>query len=252
MDEGIAYIALVFILYLVGVFFKKIYLPKIKGVLGEYGVARKLRRLNKNDYKVYNDIYLKNKWISKQIDHLIISIYGVFVIETKNYKGWIFGNESSKYWTQTLFNKKFEIYNPIIQSWSHINFLKRISSDFTDLKYFPIIVFAGSGKLKKINSSVPVIYKRKILRTIRRNKEIHLTHDQVERIDDLIKQVIVDKKNIKKKHKKFVKRITKWGKKRSVPRYCPKCGGKLKIKSGKYGKFYGCSNFPKCSYTKSK
>ena len=106
MDEDIAYIAF-FILYLIGVLLKKKFLPKIKGELGEYGVRRKLRRLNKNDYIVYNVIYLKNKGSSKQIDHLIVSIYGAFVIETKNYKGWIFGNESSKYWTQTLYYKNF-------------------------------------------------------------------------------------------------------------------------------------------------
>jgi len=252
LDESIVYIALVLIIYLIGFIFKKFYLPKVKGVIGEFGVARKLRRLNKNNYIVYNDIYLKNKGRTKQIDHLILSIYGVFVIETKNYKGWIFGNENSKYWTQTLYNKKSKIYNPIIQCWSHINFLKQILSDFTGLKYFPIIVFTGSGKLKKIKSFVPVIYRRKILSTIRSNKEIHLTHNQLERIDNLIKQVIVDKKDIKKKHRKFVKGITKWGKKRSVPRYCPKCGGKLKLKDGRYGKFYGCSNFPECRYTKKK
>lgn len=149
MDESIVYIVLVFILYLIGFIFKRFYSPKIKGVIGEYGVARKLRRLNKNDYIVYNNVYLKNKGISKQIDHLILSVYGIYVIETKNYKGWIFGNENSKYWTQTLYNKKIKIFNLVIQSWSHINFLKQIFSDFKGLKYFPIIVFAGSGKLKK-------------------------------------------------------------------------------------------------------
>jgi len=251
LDDNLIFIVVFVILYLIGVLFKKIYLPKIKGVLGEYGVARKLRRLKKSDYIVYNDIYLKNGGRSKQIDHLIISIYGVFVIETKNYKGWIFGNENAKHWTQTLYNKKYKLYNPVIQCWSHINFLKKISSDFTGLKYFPIVVFAGSGKLKRIKSSVPVIYKRKILRTIRRNKKIHLTHDQLKVIDRLIKQAIVDKKNIKKKHRSFAKRVKKWGKKRSVPRFCPKCGGKLELKNGNYGKFYGCSKFPECRYTKS-
>ncbi len=31
---------------------------------------------------------------------------------------------------------------------------------------------------------------------------------------------------------------------------CPKCGGTLQLRNGKFGKFYGCSNFPKCRYTK--
>lgn len=250
MDNSLVYI--VFILYLIGLLFKKIYLPKIKGAKGEYSVARRLRRLNKNDYKVYNDIYLKTKGRSTQIDHLVISVYGIFVIETKNYKGWIFGNETSKYWTQTLYKSKYKIFNPVIQNWAHINFLKKISEDFKNLKYNSIIVFAGSGKLKKIRSSVPVIYKGKLLRTIRKNKEIHLTHNQLERIDNLLNQVIIDKKEIKKDHKKFVKRNIKWSKKRVAPRICPKCGGKLVIRDGKYGKFHGCSNFPKCIYTKRK
>jgi len=252
LDENELYIVIVFALFLIGFIFKKFYLPKIKGAFGEYRVARKLRRLNKKDYIVYNDIYLKNKGKSTQIDHLILSIYGIFVIETKNYKGWIFGNESSKYWTQILYNNKFKIFNPIIQNWAHINFLKKISTDFSDLKYFPIIVFAGSGKLKRIKSSVPVIYKRKVLRAIRKNKEVYLTHAQLEKIDNQLKQVIVEKKEIKKRHRKLVKRNIKWNKKRKVPTYCPKCGGKLKLKDGKFGKFYGCSNFPECRFTRRK
>lgn len=252
MDNSIAYIVFAGILYLIGFIFKKVYLPKIKGAVGEYRVSRKLRRLKKNEYLVYNDIHLKNKGRSTQIDHLILSVYGIFVIETKNYKGWIFGNEKSKYWTQTLYKNKYKIFNPIIQNWGHINFLKKVSADFENLKYFPIIVFAGSGKLKKIKSSVPVIYKRKLLRTIRKQKEICITHKQLKRIDTLINQAMVDKNDIKKKHRKFVKRNIKWSKKRAVSRYCPKCGGKLVLKDGKYGKFHGCSNFPECRYTKKK
>lgn len=248
MDNSVTYI--VFILYLIGALFKKLYLPKIKGAKGEYVVARRLRKLSKNEYKVYNNIYLKVKGRSTQIDHLVISIYGIFVIETKNYKGWIFGNENSRYWTQTLYKNKYKIFNPIIQNWAHINFLKKISTDFKNLKYFPIIVFAGSGKLKKINSSVPVIYKGKLLRTIRKNKEIHLTHNQLERIDNLLKQVIIDKKDIKKEHKKYVKRNIKRSKKRVMSKHCPQCGGELVLRNGKYGKFHGCSNFPECRYTK--
>lgn len=252
MDNSVVNIVIVFILYLISVLFKKWCLPIIKGAKGEYSVARRLQKLNKNEYKVYNDIYLKIKGKSTQIDHLVISVYGIFVIETKNYKGWIFGNENSKYWTQTLYKNKYKIFNPIIQNWAHINFLKKISTDFKSVNYFPIIVFAGSGKLKKVNSSVPVIYKGKLLRTIRKNKEIHLTHNQLERIDNLLKQVIIDKKDIKKKHKKYVKRNIKRNRKGVISKYCPKCGGKLVLRNGKYGKFHGCSNFPKCSYTKKK
>jgi hypothetical protein len=225
-------------------------LPKIKGAKGEFYVSRILSRLNKKEYKVYNNIYLKVNGRSTQIDHLILSIYGIFVIETKYYKGWIFGNENSKYWTQTLYKKKFRIFNPILQNWTHINFLKNISSDFKDLKYFSIIVFAGSAKLKNINSSVPVIYKKKLLRTIRQNNKIYLTSDRLERIDSLLNQVIINKKDIEKEHIKYVKRNVRKNNIDATPLICPRCGGKLVIRNGKYGNFYGCSNYPECRYTK--
>ena len=41
---------------------------------------------------------------STQIDHIIVSVHGIFVIETKNYKGWIYGNEKQRQWTQVFAN----------------------------------------------------------------------------------------------------------------------------------------------------
>ncbi|MEM8928360.1 MAG: nuclease-related domain-containing protein, partial [Bacteroidota bacterium] len=91
---------------------KKYYLPRIYGTLGEVYVARILKRLNKKDFIVHNNIYLKKNDKTSQVDHLILSIYGIYVIETKNFKGWIFGKEKAKFWTQTLYRKKYKIYNP--------------------------------------------------------------------------------------------------------------------------------------------
>jgi len=252
MDSSIVYIAIALILYLIVVLFKKVYLPSIKGARGEHRVARRLRRLNKNDYKVYNDIYVKSKGRSIQIDHLVLSVYGIFVIETKTYKGWIFGHENSKYWTQTLFKKKYKIYNPILQNWSHINFFRNISVDFKHLNYFSIIVFAGSAKLKKVKASVPVIYKGELLRTIRKKQEICLTHHQLGKIDNRIIELRVNKKDIKRSHKKYVKQNIKRTKNIVTSHTCPKCGGKLVTRNGKYGDFYACSGFPECRYTKRK
>lgn len=249
MFEEISFILIFAALYFVYILFKKYYLPKIKGARGEYYVARILKRLNKKDYSVYNDIYLEQNGKTTQIDHLIISIYGIFVIETKYYKGWIFANESSKYWTQTLYKKKYKIFNPVVQNWSHINFLKSISPDFKGLNYFSIIVFAGPATLKQVNSTVPVIYKKQLLKIIRKNRDVYLTHLQVERLDSLLKQMIITKKDIHKAHKRNVKGSIKRSKTNIRSQICPKCGGKLLIRAGKYGGFYGCSNYPYCRYT---
>ncbi|WP_350617509.1 nuclease-related domain-containing protein, partial [Pseudomonas sp. HY7a-MNA-CIBAN-0227] len=61
---------------------------------------------------------------STQIDHVIVSIYGIFVIETKNYKGWIFGNEKQRQWTQAFPNgRKYKFQNPLRQNYLHIKTL---------------------------------------------------------------------------------------------------------------------------------
>lgn len=251
LQDPFLYLLLPIFLYILYLVFKRVYLPRIHGALGEYAVSRVLKRLNKKDYVVYNDIYLKNNGRTSQIDHLILSIYGIFVIETKNYKGWIFGNEKSKYWTQTLYKRKHKIYNPIIQNWSHINFLKALSWEFKSLNYFPIVVFAGPAKLKKIEASTPVIKKRKLLRTIKRRNQVYNTHLQLAKIDLIIRDAIVSGKSIRKEHKKSVKKTIKKTRKNNQTNICPKCGGKLAIRDGKYGRFQGCMNYPKCKFTKN-
>ena len=64
-----------------------------KGRRGERAVASILSELPSSEYSVINDITLQDEHGSTQIDHVIVSVYGIFVIETKNYSGWIMGAE---------------------------------------------------------------------------------------------------------------------------------------------------------------
>jgi hypothetical protein len=70
-----------------------------------------------------------------QIDHIVVSNYGIFVIETKNYKGWIMGNEYDEYWRQVIYKRKEKLYNPIKQNYGHILALKGVLKNFSDLNY---------------------------------------------------------------------------------------------------------------------
>lgn len=110
------------LLFLIGVLilFYKIFRTKIKGEIGEKKIAMYLSLLKSSDYKVMNNVVLNKNGRTTQIDHIVISDYGVFVIEMKNYKGWILGGEYSEYWTQALFHRKEKLYNPIRQNLSHI------------------------------------------------------------------------------------------------------------------------------------
>lgn len=87
---------------IVGLAYLKFNLPTIKGKIGEKSVAAALSFLPKNEYIILNDVMLNNGQHSTQIDHIVISIHGIFVIETKKYKGWILGNINKDYWTQNI------------------------------------------------------------------------------------------------------------------------------------------------------
>lgn len=107
-------LAIGLIIELSGLFIKYKIKPKIKGYAGEKLVSSTLSfRLPKEQYRILNNILLKTDRGSTQIDHIIVSVYGIFVIETKNYTGWITGGEYSEKWTQTIYKNKTQFYNPI-------------------------------------------------------------------------------------------------------------------------------------------
>ena len=104
--------------------------PTIKGAFGEYQVREKLSKLDPTKYKVFNNLFLKlEDGKTSQIDHVVVSIFGIFVIETKNYSGWISGDERSEYWTQSFFKSKKRFLNPIWQNYGHVKALKEVLKD---------------------------------------------------------------------------------------------------------------------------
>lgn len=93
-----------------------------KGYLGEEIVKQKLLQLRpKGSYKVLNDIYLPiEDGGTTQIDHIVVSPFGTFVVETKNYSGWIFADGKAPTWTQVLGKTKNQFQNPIRQNYLHL------------------------------------------------------------------------------------------------------------------------------------
>jgi len=249
MDSVLIVISFI-VIYVIITVFNRGNSAKTKGARGEYKVERKLRKLNKKEYVIFNDIYIKIDGIITQIDHLIVSIYGIFVIETKYYSGWIHGNEKSEYWTQSFYKKKTKFRNPIKQNWSHVYALKKVLSNFYGIKYHPIIVFAGKAKLMNVYSQIPVIYNKELIKTIRQEKTPCLSSEQV---NDIVKQLnsfIVNDGKVIKEHRKYLQRNIAERESNIRSLICPNCGGYLVVREGKFGAFYGCSNFPKCKFSK--
>lgn len=144
----------------------RFYKPYTKGYIGEYITSRYLNRLDSQSFKILDNLLLFNGYKSSQIDHLVVSTFGIFVIETKNYKGWIFGSEKSKYWTQTLYQDKYKLRNPIQQCWGHVRTLKSVLPEYSNIPIQPIVVFTGSAELKISETRVPVLYAEQLVDTI--------------------------------------------------------------------------------------
>lgn len=222
-----------------------------KGKVGEKRVATKLDKLPDDKYRVLNDVMIRTPKGTSQIDHVVVSIYGIFVIETKYYNGWIFGGEHSEYWTQNIYGEKNSFYNPILQNGGHVRVLRKTLQEFGDLPFFPIVTFSEQADLKINVSEACVIYWSQILPTIRRYSKERLTMKQVNEIYNFLDKIKLDTKE-KETNREHIRDIYKAKEKKQesiASGRCPRCGGKLNLREGKYGKFYGCSNYPKCKFT---
>lgn len=242
-------IVIIFIVLILVIVFK-INSSKIKGSVGEFKVNTRLNFLG-NEYISLNDILIKSSnGNTSQIDELVLSEYGIFIIETKNYKGWIFGNEKSENWTQVIFKEKHTFRNPIKQNWSHVYALKNVLSEFPNIHYFPIVVFTGDATLKGIESTVPVIYSNRLNSTIKNlSSEKCLSQTEVEKIKLILESVEITEKMARKEHVKNIKQNIVEKQLKMENLICPRCNGELKLRNGRNGKFYGCSNYPRCRFT---
>lgn len=128
------------------------YQAKVTGDKGELALSSILKSLP-DEYHVIDNVLLQTKKGSTQIDHIIVSRYGIFVVETKNHKGLIFGDDYGMVWTQVLNNGHFKFYNPVRQNQGHIDHLSKqlkISPNFMT----GVIVFTNeNANLANVNSS---------------------------------------------------------------------------------------------------
>jgi Nuclease-related domain len=124
--------------------------PKFKGKLGEFTVKVHAKKYLSEEYIMLNDCTLPDEQTgTTQIDHILLSPYGIFIIETKNYQGWIFGGERQKHWTQKIYKKSFKFQNPLYQNYKHIKVLESVLKDVVEPEYLhSIIVFTPQSTFK--------------------------------------------------------------------------------------------------------
>ena len=237
--------------------------PTYKGKEGENIVHNILMQLP-DEYVILDDVVLRTNRGTTQIDHVVVSRYGVFAIETKNYQGVIYGDDKRKEWTQMIitdvtYAKKWwktytyvtknHFYNPVKQSLAHSIAIKSLLSEWSALKVIPIVVFTGTAVLKDVTSSYHVVYDFNLLETILDNRTIYLADNDVQRVVDILLQNNVREFVDNRSHVNNIYASKAEENNKVALGICPKCGGNLVMRSGKYGTFYGCSNYPKCKFT---
>lgn len=225
----------------------RIYFNNILGWWAEKKVARILSKLNPEKYKVINNLMLKAKGNTTQIDHLVISNYGIFVIETKNYYGWIKGRDYGD-WFLTIYKYKRRISNPISQNYTHLNALQNLLRDYPDIPYYPIVVFTKRS-IFNVNTKTDVIYDTDLLTTIGKYQAEVISDGLQDKIYQYLASLNIEERKVRKEHVGKIKEKGKDYKNRIKNNICPRCGGLLVIRNGKYGKFKGCRNFPECKFT---
>ncbi|GLR03656.1 nuclease-related domain-containing protein [Vibrio hyugaensis] len=223
----------------------------LKGVFGEFLVNRLLSKLPESDYTLIKDVTLPTSDGTTQVDHIVVSKYGIFVVETKNMKGWIFGSARQKQWTQKIYRHSSKFQNPLHQNYKHIKALETLLG-CSEEHLHSVIVFIGDSTFK---TEMPpnVTYAQGSIRYIQQFNEIVFSDKDYALLTESINQIKLKRGVITDlKHRKHVKDVVT---SKVSSNQCPRCGSEMVLRETKRGEnigkqFWGCSTFPKCRAVK--
>lgn len=220
----------------------------LRGWLGELKASFNMWLfLDSNTYKRFHDIIIPSSNGTTQIDHVLVSKFGIFIIETKNKGGWIFGDENKPKWTQSFFGKNFSFQNPLRQTYRQ----KKVLSQFLsvdDSCIHTVIYFVGDCKFKtQLPSNV---INSGLGRYIKSFTHEVLSVDDVNQIEAELSRYIAQSTLSTRDH------IRSLQERHNSSTICPKCGGHLVLKTARKGpnvgsKFLGCESYPRCRFSKS-
>lgn len=255
------------------------------GRYGEYLTYKNLRHYEQGGARFLYNLYIpKGTERTTEIDVLMISRKGLFVFESKNYSGWIFGSENQRNWYQTLpkgrgQSHKEAFYNPIMQNRTHIKHLQALLGE--EIPMHSIITFSDRCTLKNVVVTSPDVFaiNRRYVGSAVASICSHmgknaLDDQQIAAIYNRLYSFSQVNTDVKIKHIEEIQRTTaqdhhprvEYGQYPAgkdplkeepitVPQSmkCPRCGGDLLLRTAKKGsnignQFYGCSNFPRCRY----
>lgn len=254
------------------------------GIVGEDQILYELKNSGMDMY-VLHDIFLESGDYSAQIDFFVITPKMNFIIECKNLFGNIEIDNKGNFIRTIEYNgKRYRegLYSPLTQNERHLLVIKNIllenaglltraivNSGFAEL-YRPLVVLANpktvlNDRYAKKEVREKVIRADNLIATM---KQIYNVSDQMksskEKMEksaqNILKRNIEQRKDYLKKYEDLVRQceankeesketITVEESKKEIVKMCPRCGGELVKRKGKYGEFYGCERYPYCRYT---
>ena len=218
--------------------------PDFKGLWGEQQVKKELCKSKLSKGLSINDLLFISDGKSVQIDHLLINSQGIFVIETKNYSGRIYGSDTQLEWTQVLGRSKYKFYNPVKQNATHVYHLKKLLLP-KQIPIHSIVVFVKNNTSYITSNSVIGISA--LPEYLAKYRADVLSEDEIHELYDFFMDIKANTDITMHEHLKSVDEI----KQKLDNNICPRCGGNLLVRTGKYGEFFGCVNYPECTFTKN-
>lgn len=267
--------------------------PQWQGRKGERRVRRALRRLPGREFIALHDLMIpagstdeQGRQRYRQIDHIIVSTRGIFVIETKAHKGHIQGSEEAQYWQQRFLMSSRSFYNPLLQNASHIRALRRVLRGVSSVTFVSTVVFTEAWRIDVLTEDLVKRHRwwpaRHIKRTLdpartvkgswwRRRQAVILDDSKmVMRLDSLVAELkrrprILSREEMtdiaeriqradcrdasRRRHAAAARQTANRQERDIRSGRCPRCGGRLMLREGKSGPFFGCENYPQCRFS---
>lgn len=218
----------------------------LKGWVGEMmgAIAHRIF-LDNSIYFPLNNLTIPTKNGTTQIDHLIVSKFGIFIIETKNIDGWIFGHERSPHWSIVKPGRKFRIQNPLHQNYRHVKAIADVLALEED-RLHSMVMFWGRCEFK---TEMPRnVLSQGYVSYIKSFDKLLFTDEEVTSMVAALKTDALSQSwATRRLHLESLRaRYTSTS-------VCPKCGSPLILRTSRTGKnagdkFYGCSAYPQCRH----
>ena len=161
--------------------------PRFNGFLGEFAIHTSIKHsLNPDQFHLLKDVTIPYEDGVTHLDHVIVSKFGVFVLETRNMKGWIFGSEREKTWSQKFYEYTAKFQNPLHQNFEQVKTLQQLLG-LTNEQIHSLVVFVGDSTFK---SRMPenVTKGKDYLKFIKSKTDVVLSEQEVQEVVDKIEK----------------------------------------------------------------